>query len=127
MASLLTVAVLLAIGAFTPGPNNVLIMRAAHDGFRHALPAMFGIALGSVALVAGALVGADLVFAAYPPLRPLLAVSGCAYLLWMAYGQLRGGGEAVDVAPRSAFALFAFQLVNPKGWSIALSSSYCRG
>src|SRR3954471_5219995 len=84
MGSLFASASLLCIAAITPGPNNLVVMRtAAANGFGAAVPAIAGIVLGSVALLAIVVAGAGAAFAAWPPLRTTIAMLGVCYLAWL--------------------------------------------
>jgi len=118
---------LLAAGAITPGPNNFVVMTAgALGGWRRAIPAIAGIVLGSLALLALLATGAGAVFAAEPRLPLLIAALACAYLTWLGGKLIAGsfaarelpGGTASDSLPTGTLGLFMFQFLNPKSWLI---------
>jgi threonine/homoserine/homoserine lactone efflux protein len=123
IAQPLSVVLLLAAGTLSPGPNNFIVMRAAaRGGLAAALPAIAAILLGSVVLLALAGSGAG-AFARWPLLRQAIAIGGSLYLLWLGVSLMRtqAASDTVPVAPSGALALFAFQLLNPKAWTLALT------
>ncbi|MGB5853224.1 MAG: LysE family transporter, partial [Rhodanobacter sp.] len=84
MEQLLAAAGLLCVAAITPGPNNLVILRAAGAaGVRRTLPMIAGVVLGSVLLLALAALGTASAFAALPWLRRGTALAGALYLAWM--------------------------------------------
>src|SRR5690606_38853453 len=88
--SLAAAAGLLLIAALSPGPNNLVVLRAAaHGGLSAAWPAIGGIVLGGLALLGLVLAGPGSTFAHWPPLRTVVAIAGAAYLCWMALGLMR--------------------------------------
>ena len=121
IAQPVSVVLLLAAGTLSPGPNNFIVMRAAaRGGFAAALPAIGAILLGSVALLALA-GGAAGAFARWPLLRHAITIGGCLYLLWLGVSLMRSqpAAAAASATPSGALALFAFQLLNPKAWTLA--------
>lgn len=85
--TLLGVATLVAVAAITPGPNNLVVMRAAAlDGFHAAIPAMTGVVAGGLAMLALAVGGAGLAVAREPRLLNVVAIAGAAYLGWLGVG-----------------------------------------
>jgi threonine/homoserine/homoserine lactone efflux protein len=130
MNSLIGVAGLLVVAAITPGPNNLVVMRAAaHAGLRGALPAMGGVIAGGVVMLVLATTGAGVLFATERHMYELLSVGAAAYLCWLgviliihsfdAPGQLqqsRGGP-----LPAGFVGLFVFQFLNPKSWAMVLT------
>lgn len=122
MEGLLGLAGLLLAGAATPGPNNLVVWHvAARRGFSGALPAIAGVVLGGLALLAAAMAGLDALLGAVPWLRSALLVAGCVYLAWLGITLIvRAGHGGTDAGPGrlpEGFAgLFVFQFLNPKGW-----------
>lgn len=119
---------IVAVGALTPGPNNLIVLeRAARNGFASALPAVAAITTGSVALILVAGGSAGVLLDGHRWLRAVVTIAGCVYLCWLGLRLLIGTRAAVAPAPRlwsdRAPALFAFQFVNPKAWAIALTAS----
>ena len=127
MNPLATIALLLFTGALTPGPNNLLVLRAAAErGWRGSLGGIAAIVVGSVVLLVLAVGGFGQLVATWPALRSGLAVLGALYLAWLGTGLLRGTGHGIELASGQgrrvdgALALFLFQFVNPKGWLLML-------
>ncbi|MFL4469759.1 LysE family translocator [Tateyamaria armeniaca] len=114
------------VSSITPGPNNLMLMASgANFGFRRSIPHMLGIGIGFCFMVL--LVGAGLVqvFDAYPISHQILKVVSVLYLLFLAWkianaapvqtGQGKG-------TPMTFLQAAAFQWVNPKAWSMALTA-----
>lgn len=122
MENLLGVAGFLIAGAATPGPNNLVVWHAAsHRGFAGALPAMAGVVLGGLVLLALATSSVNVV--SIPGLRTVLTVVGCMYLAWLGIGLIasptagnHGHSSARRKLPEGFAGLFLFQFLNPKGW-----------
>jgi threonine/homoserine/homoserine lactone efflux protein len=112
---------------FTPGPNNAMLATSgAAFGFRRTLPHALGVALGFpvMMLIVGLLLGG--VFQASPLLRETLKWGGAALLLWIAYKIAISRGmerKDADARPMSFMGAAAFQWINPKGWSMAISAT----
>jgi hypothetical protein len=80
MSSLVAIAGVLLIAAITPGPSNLVVMRARRVcGFTHALPAA-GIVLGSVALAGCGCCGVGVLLARWPLLGALTASAALSCL-----------------------------------------------
>lgn len=130
MGGLEAVAGVVVVGALTPGPNNLVVMRtAAREGLFRAMPAMAGVVLGSLALLAVSVVGGSALFRAIPHSRFALAVCGCLYLGWLGLAlalRAHRAPEESEAGPSSLPAgvagLFAFQFLNPKGWVMTLTA-----
>lgn len=123
MNTYLAVTGLVALGALTPGPNNLVVLDAgSRGGVAAALAPIAGVVAGSLALLA--LVAAGLaVPLSSPPLRAALALAGAAYLAVLGAGLLRTrrASTPAKVLPRGLLGLFAFQFANPKAWMLAAS------
>jgi len=118
------VYVMLLIAAITPGPNNVIVLRAATTGgLARALPGIAGIVLGGLAMLVVVAVGLGGVLAGRPELLRVLAIAGGGYLTWLGLASVRRAGAIANPAGAglrslTALALFGFQFVNPKAWVI---------
>jgi threonine/homoserine/homoserine lactone efflux protein len=110
----------------TPGPNNLMLMASgANYGLRRTLPHMFGISLGHAFMVL--VVGLILLqlFDRFPVLNTVLKMLSVAYMLWLAWkiahaappGEKKTGGK-----PFTFLQAAAFQWVNPKAWSMAITA-----
>ncbi|WP_299286268.1 LysE family translocator [uncultured Tateyamaria sp.] len=114
------------VSSITPGPNNLMLMASgANFGFRRTIPHMLGVGLGFVFMVM--LVGAGLIqiFDAYPLSHTVLKVASVAYLLFLAWKIATaapvhdGQGQGT---PMTFLQAAAFQWVNPKAWTMALTA-----
>ena len=114
------------VSSITPGPNNLMLMASgANFGFRRTVPHMLGIGIGFSLMVL--LVGAGLVqiFDAYPISHQILKVCSVLYLLYLAWkianaAPVRKGEDSGT--PMTFLQAAAFQWVNPKAWSMALTA-----
>lgn len=128
----MTTDLLLALVAFafvtsiTPGPNNMMLMASgANFGLARTVPHMAGVALGFV--IMAVLVGAGLMglFDMWPPSYLAIKWVGVAYMAWLAIKIARSGPPAGGVArgkPLTFVQAAAFQWVNPKAWTMAISA-----
>ena len=109
----------------TPGPNNMLLTAAgANLGFRASLSTLVAVVSGLNLIMLATALGLGVIFAAQPWLHQGLRIVGSGYLLWLAWKLARAGepGERhVSEMPRWYQAAF-LQLLNPKGWFMALSA-----
>jgi threonine/homoserine/homoserine lactone efflux protein len=129
MQVLIAGATLVFAAAITPGPNNFLVLRIAIDhGVKAALPAIAGIVLGGLVMLALAQFGLAALFNEHAWLRTIFVMGGGAYLaglgallVWRSFAPAATSTHSGDSAPRSALALLAFQFVNPKSWTLVLT------
>ncbi len=115
------------VTAFTPGPNNTMLMiSGANFGLSRSLPHMLGISLGFPLMVLAVGLGLGGVFETYPMAHQILTYVAFAYLLFLAWKLAFAGrvdGEGVRVGkPMSFIAAALFQWVNPKAWIMAVSA-----
>lgn len=128
MSAVAGVAGLVTIAAVTPGPNNFIVLRAAARlGIRGAWPAIAGVVLGGLVVLAVALAASDAAFAAAPGLHTVVGVAGCSYLAWLGLGLIRHAGRPSDgpasgLPAASVPGLFAFQFLNPKSWVMVMTA-----
>ncbi len=115
------------VSSVTPGPNNLMVMASgANFGYRRSLPHMLGIALGFAAMVVLVGIGLMQLFETVPVLRRILTVACVVYLLYLAWKIAHAAppsGEADPTRrPMSFLQAAAFQWVNPKAWTMALTA-----
>jgi len=131
MDRLLALCGLLCIAAITPGPNNLVVLRAAgRAGVRGAMPAILGIVLGGLSLLAVMMLGAGTVFASHPPLRQWIGLGGSLYLVWLGMSLCAGGINPLKTSttarepplPAGTLGLIGFQFLNPKSWVMVLTA-----
>lgn len=112
-------------GSVSPGPNNAILWASGLTfGFRRCLPHVLGTAIGIGALAVGVAAGIGALFEAVPSAELLLKLAGSAYLLYVAYRVLGGGGVGrTEVArPFTLRQAIGFQCVNPKAWIFAVAA-----
>ena len=128
MTTLVALGTSIFVAAITPGPNNLAVLNAAADrGFAGAGCTIAGVLLGSLALLALALSGAGVLFAAQPRLRDGVGFVGCAYLGWlgatMIVQSLRQRPRKTHaLTPSGILPLVGLQFVNPKAWTMVLTA-----
>jgi threonine/homoserine/homoserine lactone efflux protein len=120
-------AVFSFVSSITPGPNNLMLMASgANFGFRRTIPHMLGVGIGFVFMIT--MVGIGLVgfFTAVPESYLVLKALSIVYLLYLA-GRIataaRPGEETDETGrPFNFWQAAAFQWVNPKAWTMALTA-----
>ncbi|MGB0660706.1 MAG: LysE family translocator [Mangrovicoccus sp.] len=124
---LLTALILFVFAAsITPGPNNLMLLASgANFGLRRSLPLMIGISQGHafMALILG--LGVAQIFALVTGAKLVLTLASILYMLYLAYKIATAAppSEQSDTGhPLSFVQGAAFQLVNPKGWAMALTA-----
>ncbi len=115
------------VSSITPGPNNLMIMSSGTNfGFRLSLPHLLGISLGFMLMIVLVGTGVMQLFALYPPLSDLLKLLSVAYLLYLAAKIAMTNTKMEDGEVKSKPLTFVqaalFQWVNPKAWTMALTS-----
>jgi threonine/homoserine/homoserine lactone efflux protein len=131
--AVLALAVFAFVSSITPGPNNLMLMASGTNfGFARSLPHMLGVALGFVLMliVVGSGLGASL--QAFPPAMLAIKYLSIAYLLYLAWRtattaptivvQDTADGEGNARRPLTFVQAAAFQWVNPKAWTMALTA-----
>jgi threonine/homoserine/homoserine lactone efflux protein len=116
-----------SIAAFTPGPNNTLLMASGINyGFGRTLPLILGVAIGFPIMVACIGFGLGKVFELYPSIYVVMKYGGAAYMLLLGWkiGTSVPTAESEDPvdAPMTFLQACAFQWINPKAWVIAVSA-----
>jgi threonine/homoserine/homoserine lactone efflux protein len=112
--------VMTAVAAF-PGPACLFATATGvARGWKAALAGVAGMNTATLAWYVAAALGLGALIAAFPEVFKALRLAGAAYLVWMAWGALKGEGAAPDapaVAARPGAAFrdgFAVQVANPK-------------
>ena len=131
MDALMGVAAVVTVGAITPGPNNLVVMRAAaRSGAAGALPVIAGVVLGSLALLVLVAAGGGAAFQAQPRLKTALAIGGSLYLgglgarvVLQSFSRTPRAGPDAKRLPAGLMGLFGFQFLNPKSWVMVLTAT----
>jgi threonine/homoserine/homoserine lactone efflux protein len=113
--------------SISPGPNNLMLMSSgANFGFRKTLPHMMGVGLGFTLMVALVGMGVMQVFDLYPASYMILKWCSIVYLVYLSYKVATSAPpenkRANKAKPFSFIQAVLFQWVNPKAWTIALTS-----
>lgn len=123
---LLALALFAFVSSITPGPNNLMLMASgANFGFRRTLPHMLGVGIGFMVMVGLVGLGLAQVFEAEPRLHLLLKIVSVVYLLWLALKIARAGEpgrQGTGARPFTFLQAAAFQWVNPKAWTMAMTA-----
>src|SRR6056297_131312 len=116
------------VTVITPGPNNLMLMASGTNfGFVRTIPHMLGIGLGFPLMVFCVGMGVMRVFDIWPLSYTLLKAVSVAYLLFLAWkianaAPPRAAEGPAEGKPLTFLQSAAFQWVNPKAWSMALSA-----
>jgi len=114
------------ITVITPGPNNLLLMASgANFGFKRTVPHMLGIGIGFPVMVFCVGIGVMQLFDLWPLSYMILKVLSVAYLLYLAWKIAHAAPPEKAQAegrPLTFLQSAAFQWVNPKAWTMALSA-----
>ena len=110
-----------AVMAFTPGPNNIMLLSSGLTyGFRRTLPLLAGVLLGGTFMIAAVGLGLGAVFSAYPVLKTILKYAGAAYLIYLAAMIAMSGATTTaqdnQRGPMTFWGAVLFQWVNVKAW-----------
>ncbi|ETW13659.1 lysine exporter protein LysE/YggA [Roseivivax marinus] len=123
---LLALATFALVSVITPGPNNLMLMASgANFGVWRTLPHMAGIAIGFPTMCALVGLGVMRLFDLWPPAETILRVASALFLVYLAWRIATAKPARADAAkgrPLRFIEAAAFQWVNPKAWSMALSA-----
>ncbi len=115
-----------AIAAWTPGPNNTILMASGlNHGFSRTVPMIMGVAIGFPFMIGMVGLGLGRIFDIVPQLYTAMKFAGALYMLWLAYKiatstPAQQGERAGEPLTFVQGALF--QWVNPKAWIMAMTS-----
>lgn len=123
--ALLSILGTIAVGAMSPGPSFVLVVRtSAALSRRDGLAAALGMGIGGLSFALLALAGLQALLMQVSWLYLILKLAGAAYLIYLGFMIWRGaatplamsnGGQAAGNGWRKSFAIgLATQLSNPK-------------
>jgi len=112
--------------AFTPGPNNIMIMASGlNHGVRASLPHLVGIGLGVPSMFLALGLGLALVFERYPQVHTVIKVVGALYLIYLAWQIAHTAAVESRKRPVKPFTLVQtvlFQWMNPKSWVVGTTA-----
>ena len=125
LTTIASFALFAAVSAFTPGPNNIMLAASgANFGFRASVPHILGVSVGFISLVIAAGFGLASLFAAFPGLYDIMKFISFMFLIYLAW-RLGSAGRTPTQRPNEPLRFWQaamFQLVNPKGVSVIISS-----
>ncbi len=115
------------IAAWTPGPNNTLLMASGiTHGLRKTVPMIAGVAIGFPLMIFVISLGLGQAFEQQPILHKVLKYVGLSYMLWLAWkiasAAPQSGEGSNTKQPLGFFHMVLFQWVNPKAWIMAITS-----
>ncbi|PSW19790.1 lysine transporter LysE [Photobacterium sanctipauli] len=114
------------VATASPGPNNIMLMTSgANVGFMKTVPHMLGVMLGFSFMVIIVGIGLTGVFQTYPIIQQALEVLCLGYLFYLAAKIALSKPQPnhkTSYKPMSFLAAASFQWVNPKGWTMALTT-----
>lgn len=130
---LLALSLFAFVSSITPGPNNLMLMTSGMNfGFRRTLPHLVGVSGGFALLVLLVGLGLASLFQAVPAAHTVLRVLSIGYLLFLAAKialttpaplSATSSSSTSDAAkPMGFFGAAAFQWVNPKAWTMAMTA-----
>jgi len=103
----------------------MLMSSGANFGFKRTLPHMLGVSIGFGVMVLLVGIGLVKIFDAYPMSYSILKIISVVYLLYLAFKIATAAApqqQGSNSQPITFFQAAAFQWVNPKAWSMALTS-----
>ncbi len=125
LPTILSFTLFASVSAFTPGPNNIMLAASgANFGFRASLPHILGVSVGFILLVIAAGFGLAGLFLTFPELYDILKIVSFLFLVYLAW-KIGSAGQTQHHSssePLRFWQAAIFQLVNPKGVSVIISS-----
>ncbi len=126
---LIGLAVFSFASSITPGPNNLMLMASgANYGLKRTIPHMLGVGMGFAFMIVVVGLGLVSFFNSFPESYLVLKIVSVIYLLYLAKKIATAAApdpeanEASQGTPFSFIQAAAFQWVNPKAWTMALTS-----
>jgi len=115
------------VSSITPGPNNLMLMSSgANFGFKQTVPHFLGVGIGFTLMIILVGLGLMQLFDSFPMSYEILKVLSIIYLLYLALKIARSGSITEQnnekLKPLTFIQAALFQWVNPKAWTMALTS-----
>lgn len=115
---------------FSPGSNNVLLASSGvQQGMRRSVTLGIGIVAGVVVLLSISALGLGTLIHEHPSTRIAMLTFGSAYLIWLGWKVAHAGPPDLSSHhigrgnQRGFTAGFINTMLNPKGWTMALSAA----
>ena len=109
---------LLFVGNFTPGPNNIIASYSGfHFGFKKTIPHILGVTFGWPSLILAVNFGLVIIFIEFPVVQRTVEILGSLFLIYLAYTliKVKSIEEKELQKPMTFLASYFFQFINPKG------------
>jgi len=109
---------LLFVGNFTPGPNNIIASYSGfHFGFKKTIPHILGVTFGWPSLILAVNFGLVIIFIEFPIVQRTVEILGSLFLIYLAYTliKVKSIEEKEVQKPMTFLASYFFQFINPKG------------
>ena len=109
---------LLFVGNFTPGPNNIIASYSGfHFGFKKTIPHILGVTFGWPSLILAVNFGLVIIFIEFPIVQRTVEILGSLFLIYLAYTliKVKSIEEKELQKPMTFLASYFFQFINPKG------------
>jgi threonine/homoserine/homoserine lactone efflux protein len=116
-------AIFLFVGAFSPGPNNLLASYSGFNfGIKKTLPLIYGVTFGFPLVLITVNSGLAIVFNKFPVFQEILKILGSGFLIYMAYKiAFSSKSDEKEIKnPAKFFNMIIFQFINPKAVLIAI-------
>ena len=116
-------SIFLFVGAFSPGPNNLLASYSGFNfGIKKTLPLIYGVTFGFPIVLIAVNSGLAIAFNQFPLFQNILKILGSGFLIYMAYKiAVSGKSEEKEIKnPAKFFNMILFQFINPKAVLIAI-------
>lgn len=123
MAPILTFAMTTAI---TPGPNNIILStNAVNYGFKKTIPLILGVFFGFLSVLTLCLLGIGEIYKSFPAIAILLKIIAVIFLTYLSIKIFTSTSFSNEKNSRnfSFKDIYFFQIINPKGVTISMSSS----
>ena len=120
---ILALAIFLFVGAFSPGPNNLLASYSGFNfGLKKTLPLIYGVTFGFPIVLISVNSGLAIIFNKFPVFQEVLKILGSGFLIYMAYKiAFSSKSEEKEIKnPAKFFNMIIFQFINPKAVLIAI-------
>ena len=112
--------------SISPGPNNLMVMASSSNfGLVRTMPHLLGIWIGFFGLVVFTSLGVGSIVQSVPGVYIVMKVAGALYLFYLGVriAMINSTIQSKDARPFTLLQAATFQLINPKGWLMALGTA----
>lgn len=125
MKHLLPFIIFTIAAAFTPGPNNFMLMSSGMNfGIKKTIPHYLGIVAGMQIMIIMTGLGLGSILMHHPRAHEILIIISLAYILYLSWKIMRSTyqNQTPLSKPFSPLQAIFFQWVNPKAWMMAIGT-----